>query len=82
MLQDNLSATAFLSQLSRFPSRMATKEKLTVLKAHLAELSPNILRQLKEEIVAQKKKAAAEASAKAQGSDQQLGSAQETYVSQ
>jgi hypothetical protein len=62
---------------------MATKEKLTFLKAHLEELSPNILRQLKEQIVAQKKKkAAAEASAKTKGSGQQPGSAlKETPVS-
>jgi hypothetical protein len=58
---------------------MATKEKLAFLKAHLEELSPNILRQLKEEIVTQKKKkkAAAEASAKTKGSGQQPGSARE-----
>jgi hypothetical protein len=57
---------------------MATKEKLAFLKAHPEELSPNILRQLKEEIVAQKKnKAADEASTKAKGSGQQPGSARE-----
>jgi hypothetical protein len=63
---------------------MATKEKLAFLTAHLEELSSNILRQLKEEIVAQKKKkAAAEASAKEKGSGQQPGSArEETPVSQ
>jgi hypothetical protein len=64
---------------------MATKEKLAFLTAHLEELSSNILRQLKEEIVAQKKKkkAAAEASAKEKGSGQQPGSARvETPVSQ
>jgi hypothetical protein len=63
---------------------MATKDKLAFLKAHLEELSPNILRQLKEEIVVQKKKkAAVEAFAKSQGSGQQPGSArEETKVSQ
>jgi hypothetical protein len=34
---------------------MATKEKLAFLKAHLEEISQNILRQVKEEIVALKK---------------------------
>jgi hypothetical protein len=48
---------------------MASKQQLDFLKAHLEELSPSILRQLKEDIIAQKKKSAAEASAKAQGSD-------------
>jgi hypothetical protein len=64
---------------------MTTKENRVFLKAQIEELSQNILRQLKGEIVAQKKKkkAAAEASAKAQGSGQQPGSAKEdTPVSQ
>jgi hypothetical protein len=59
---------------------MATKEKLSFLKAHLEELSPYILRQLKEEIVAKnnkKKKAAAERSAKAQGTGPQPGCARD-----
>jgi hypothetical protein len=78
VLQDSLFATAFTSHLSRLPSRMATKEKLAFLKAHPEELSPNILRQLKEEIVAQKtNKVADEASTKAKGSGQQPGSARE-----
>jgi hypothetical protein len=68
VLQDSLFATAFTSHLSLFPSHMATKEKLAFLMSKLKELSPNILQQLKEEIVAQKKKkAAAEESAEAQG---------------
>jgi hypothetical protein len=44
---------------------MATKNKLAFPEAHLEELSPNILRQLEEETVAQKRKTAAEATAKA-----------------
>jgi hypothetical protein len=50
---------------------------MAFLEAQLEELSPSRLRQLKEEIVTQKKKAAVEASVKAQGSDQQPGSARE-----
>lgn len=57
-----------LRPTSRLPSRTAFKEELAFLKAHLQELSSNVLRQLKKDIVVQKKrKAETEASAKAQG---------------
>jgi hypothetical protein len=62
---------------------MTSKEEPALLKDHLEELSPCILRQLVKVIVAQKKKAAAEASAKSQRSNHKPGSAREkTPVSQ
>jgi hypothetical protein len=77
--QEQLSVTVHISLLSRLPSRMASKEELAFLK----ELSLKVLRQLKGDINAQKRKTAAEASAKAQGSGEQPGSAgEETSVSQ
>jgi hypothetical protein len=46
---------------------MSGEEELAFLKAHLAELSPAVLRQLKRNIVAEKKRRSAEAAAKAKG---------------
>jgi hypothetical protein len=46
---------------------MSGQEELAFLKAHLGELSPAVLRQLKLDIVAEKKREA-EAAAKAKGS--------------
>jgi hypothetical protein len=47
---------------------MSGEEELAFLKAHLGELSPAVLRQLKRNIVAEKKRREAEAAAKAKGS--------------
>jgi hypothetical protein len=47
---------------------MGGEEELDFLKAHLVELTPNVLRQLKRDIVAEKKRREAEAAAKAKGS--------------
>jgi hypothetical protein len=49
---------------------MSGEEELAFLKAHLGELSPGVLRQLKRDIVAEKKRREAEAAAKAKGSGQ------------
>jgi hypothetical protein len=71
---------------------MSGEEELAFLKAHLGELSPAVLRQLKRDIVVEKKSRGAEAAAKTKGSGEgptglpsgrQLGSARwETSVSQ
>jgi hypothetical protein len=71
---------------------MSGEEELAFLKAHLGELSPAFLRQLKRDIVAEKKRREAAAAAKAKGSGErptgqpsgrQPGSAEEeTAVSQ
>jgi hypothetical protein len=47
---------------------MTGEEELAFLKAHLGELSPAVLRQLKRDILAEKERREAEASAKAKGS--------------
>jgi hypothetical protein len=51
---------------------MSGEEELAFLKAHLGELSPAVVRQLKPDIVAEKKKREAEAAAKAKGSGERL----------
>jgi hypothetical protein len=47
---------------------MSGEEELAFLKAHLSELSTAVLRQLKRNIVAEKKRREAEAAAMAKGS--------------
>lgn len=47
---------------------MVTEDELGFLKAFLAELPPTVLRQLKRDIVAEKRRTRAEAPAKARGS--------------
>jgi hypothetical protein len=49
---------------------MSGEEELAFIKAHLGELSPAFLQQLKRDIVAEKKRREAEAAAKAKGSDE------------
>jgi hypothetical protein len=44
------------------------EEELAFLKAHLGELSQDVLRQLKRDIIAEKKRKEAETAAKAKGS--------------
>jgi hypothetical protein len=78
-----MTGTVFMSHLSRLPSRMESKEKLALLKANIEELPQNILRQMEEEIIDEMRKAAANASANAQRSDQRPRSArEETPVSE
>jgi hypothetical protein len=47
---------------------MIGEEELAFLKAHLGEVSPAVLRKLKRNILAEKKRREAEVSAKAKGS--------------
>jgi hypothetical protein len=47
---------------------MSGEEELAFSKAHLGELSPAVLRQLKRDIIAENKRTEAEAPAKAKGS--------------
>jgi hypothetical protein len=47
---------------------MSGEEELAFLKAHLGEMSPAFVRQLKRDIVAEKKRRDAEAATKAKGS--------------
>jgi hypothetical protein len=46
---------------------MGGEEELAFLKAHLGELSPAYLRQLKRDIIAEKKRRETETAAKAKG---------------
>jgi hypothetical protein len=59
---------------------MASKEKIAFLKTHLEVLSPNVLRQFKRDIVAQKRrKAVAGTSTKTQETGEEPSSAAEEH---
>jgi hypothetical protein len=49
---------------------MVTEDELAFLKVHLAELSPTVLKQLKWDILAEKRRREAEATARDKGSAQ------------